>query len=136
LVAPASGQQQKKNLDTEGASPTATDIRAWALLLQIPQNELELLDEQVFWTAVKYRRDEKDADRRHIAELVRGGTLRIFNLLVQKKSRIDDPAKFWRMPWDKDQGEENNKVLQRLDKLSNEERHTEAMNFMKRINNG
>jgi len=137
LVTPASaGRNQKKSVDAKGAPPSATEIRAWALLLQIKQDELELLDEHVFWTAVKLRGEEKDADRRHIAELVRGGTLRIFNLLVQKKSRIDDPAKFWRMPWDKDLGEENNKVLQRLDTLSDEDRHAEAMDFLKRINNG
>lgn len=53
-----------------------------------------------FWEAMDAHNKEKEADRRHMGELVRGAALRLFNLQLAQKDRITDPAKFWRMPWD------------------------------------
>lgn len=84
-----------------------------------------------FFEAMQAYRKEKDADRRHQGELIRGMTLRIFNVLVDKKSRYSDPAAFWTMPWDEPSTE--NKELERLRNLTEEERNIEAAAALKRL---
>ena len=74
---------------------------------------------------------EKEADRRHMGELVRGATLRLFNLQVAQKDRISDPAKFWRMPWD-----EITTVDEEQDEFENmtdEQRAESARNFLNKV---
>jgi hypothetical protein len=83
-----------------------------------------------FWEAMDAHSKEKEADRRHAGELARGASLRIFNALVSAKSRIDNPAEFWRMPWDETKVDEG---LERLQSLSPEERAEEARAFVERI---
>ena len=73
---------------------------------------------------------EKEADRRHAGELARGASLRIFNALVTAKSRITDPAEFWRMPWDDVKIDEG---LEYLQSLTQEERAEKAQEFINRI---
>lgn len=53
-----------------------------------------------FMEALLAYREKERLDRRHVGELVRGATLRLWNLQVSQKWRITDPAKFWAMPWD------------------------------------
>lgn len=75
--------------------------------------------------------EEVDADRRHLGELVRGATLRLWNLQVDKRSRITSPAKFWPMPWDEqDPGESE---IRRLASLGEEETQREVDKFLSRI---
>lgn len=83
-----------------------------------------------FWEAMDAHSKEKEADRRHAGELARGASLRIFNALVSAKSRIDNTAEFWRMPWDETKVDEG---LERLQSLSPEERAEEARAFVERI---
>lgn len=73
---------------------------------------------------------EKEADRRHSGELARGVALRLFNLQVDKKSRISDPAQFWPMPWDEPT---TDKELERLESMTDEQRTEEAKRFLARI---
>lgn len=77
-------------------------------------------------------REAKDADRRHIGELVRGAALRLFNIELKPKDRITDPAKFWRMPWDPD-GDEAEREMASWTK---EERDQKAREFLERIGDG
>lgn len=84
-----------------------------------------------FWEAMHAHSREKEADRRHIGELARGVTLRLFNIQVQKSSRMTDPAKFWPMPWDELHIDEE---LTRLENMTDEERSQEARKFLSRIN--
>lgn len=84
-----------------------------------------------FFEALQTYRKEKDADRRHQGELVRGMTLRIFNTLVDANSRYSDPAQFWPMPWDPPT--ERDKELERLRNLTQEERNKEALKALKRL---
>lgn len=83
-----------------------------------------------FWEAIDAHNKEKEADRRHGGELARGVALRLFNLQVEKKSRIADPAKFWPMPWDDLHEDEG---LKRLESMTQEERTEEALRFLDRI---
>jgi hypothetical protein len=83
-----------------------------------------------FWEAMDAHNKEKEADRRHGGELARGVALRLFNLQVDKKSRISDPAEFWPMPWDEPKVDEE---LERLESMTNEEKSEEARRFLERI---
>lgn len=83
-----------------------------------------------FWEAMDAHNKEKEADRRHEGELARGVALRLFNLQVDKKSRISDPAEFWPMPWDEPKVDEG---LERLESMTNKERAEEARRFLERI---
>ena len=87
------------------------------------------LDE--FWEAMDAHNQEKEADRRHIGELVRGATLRLFNLQIAQKDRIADPAKFWRMPWD--EFTTNDEELERFEAMTDEERAENAKEFLNKI---
>lgn len=84
-----------------------------------------------FWEALDAHNQEKEADRRHIGELVRGATLRLFNLQVAEKDRIADPAKFWRMPWD--EVTEKDQEQERFDAMTDEEKADNARDFLNKI---
>ena len=83
-----------------------------------------------FWEAMDAHNREKEADRRHMGELVRGAALRLFNLQLAAKDRISDPSKFWRMPWDEAKIDEG---LEYLQSLTQDERAEEAREFINRI---
>lgn len=83
-----------------------------------------------FWEAMDAHSKEKEADRRHMGELARGASLRIFNALVSASSRITEPEQFWRMPWDEVKIDEGMEYLQ---SLTQEERAEEAREFIKKI---
>lgn len=89
-----------------------------------------------FWEALRAHTEEKNTDRRHIGELVRGATLRLFNLQVDKRYRITDPRKFWAMPWDDAAARKEEEEIKRLGSLSEAETAKEVRKFMERINNG
>ena len=73
--------------------------------------------------------EEKEAERKHIGELVRGATIRLWNVQVDKKHSINDLHKFWPMPWD-DTAEDKTAGLAQMTK---EERDAAARNFIKLI---
>jgi len=84
-----------------------------------------------FWEALRAYNSKVSADRRHLGELVRGGTLRLWNLQVAKKSRITDPAKFWPMPWD--ELPDDTQEIRRLTNLSEEETQKEVEIFFAKL---
>ena len=88
-----------------------------------------------FWEAMTAHHKEVESERRHIGELTRGAALRLFNIQLKGKDQIRDPRDFWPMPWDepKDNDKENQKELERLDKLSDNERHQTAQAFLQKI---
>lgn len=85
-----------------------------------------------FWEALRAYQEQVSADRRHLGELVRGATLRLFNLQVAKSSRFRDPSKFWPMPWDETEVSEQDEI-RRLANLSEEETQQEVDKFFKKI---
>lgn len=89
-----------------------------------------------YWEALQAHFEEKNADRRHIGELVRGAALRLWNLQVDKRSRIGDPSKFWGMPWDDPAKFSEAGEIKRLSSLSPEEAQAEVDKFFERVNNG
>ena len=88
-----------------------------------------------FYEALNAHSKEVDAERRHVGELVRGAALRLFNIQLSKKDQIKDPRDFWMMPWDEEKKSEieNQKELERLDHLSDTDRHQTAQAFLKKI---
>ena len=75
---------------------------------------------------------DKEADRRHVAEVIRGVGVRLFNIQLRPKDQIKDIRKFLPLPWDDD--EPNNEEAERLAALSKEEQAKEAKAFLDRIN--
>lgn len=89
-----------------------------------------------FWEALDAHIEEKNADRRHLGELVRGATLRLFNLQVEKKYRKTDPRKFWPMPWDEIEAASELREINRLSGLTPEQTRNEVNKFFERLNHG
>jgi hypothetical protein len=63
--------------------------------------------------------------------MIRGVGLRLFNIQLKREDRITDARKFFPLPWDEEEGDEE---AQRLSRLTDEERNEEARAFMKNIN--
>ncbi len=89
-----------------------------------------------FLEALAAHNEEVTADRRHLGELVRGATLRLFNIQVAQKSRMRDPAKFWPMPWDESRVQSEQDEIRRLESLDEDAAKAEAEKFFSRLNHG
>ena len=85
-----------------------------------------------FWEALRAYNEEVSADRRHLGELVRGATLRLWNLQVSPKSRLTNARKFWPMPWDEELDGEFREI-KRLENLGEEDTQKEIDKFLKKI---
>lgn len=112
-------------------------MRGWAFgVLGLSRKEFYEMRPGEFWEALSAHNEKVLADRRHLGELVRGATLRLFNLQVAQKHRMKDPAKFWPMPWDvsKETGEQAE--IRRLENLDEAGRQEEVNKFLSRLNNG
>ena len=89
-----------------------------------------------FWEAIiEYRRNQSD-DRRHIAELVRGCTMKLWNLQVEKRYRQEKPNKFWPLPWDEDDEMDEAREEERLASLTPEQQQEEVRKFLERTSHG
>lgn len=101
-------------------------------LLGISRREFYEMRPGEFWEALRAYNEQVSADRRHLGELVRGATIRLWNLQVAPKSRLTDVRKFWPMPWDEEQDGEA-KEIKRLESLDEEQAQKEIDKFLKRI---
>ena len=86
----------------------------------------------VFWEAIVAWQADKEADRRHVAEVIRGVGVRLFNIQLKPKDQIRDVRKFLPFPWDDE--EPSNEEADRLAALSKEDQAAEARAFLERIN--
>ena len=75
---------------------------------------------------------DKEADRRHVAEVIRGVGVRLFNIQLKPEDQIKDVQQFLPLPWDEE--EPSNEEAERLAALSKEEQAAEAKAFLERIN--
>lgn len=108
-------------------------VRGWAISrLGLSPAEFYLMRPGEFWEAIRVWQADKEADRRHVAEMIRGVGLRLFNIQLAQKDRIRDIRKFFPLPWDEE--DDVDEEAQRLSRLSREERDKEARAFMKKIN--
>lgn len=108
-------------------------VRGWAISrLGLSPAEFYLMRPGEFWEAIRVWQADKEADRRHVAEMIRGVGLRLFNIQLAQKDRIRDIRKFFPLPWDEE--DDVDEEAQRLSRLSQEERDREAQAFMKNIN--
>ena len=108
-------------------------VRGWAISrLGLSPAEFYLMRPGEFWEAIRVWQADKEADRRHVAEMIRGVGLRLFNIQLAKEDRIRDIRKFFLLPWDEE--DDVDEEAQRLSRLSQEERDREARAFMKNIN--
>lgn len=112
-------------------------MRGWAFgVLGLSRKEFYEMRPGEFWEALSAHNEEVLADRRHIGELVRGATIRLFNLQVAQKHRMKDPTKFWPMPWDEQKEVGDQAEIRRLDSLDEAGRQEEVNKFLSRLNNG
>lgn len=129
------GGQDRKTV-TEGGvgeSPSLLQLKGWAIAyLHLTLQDFGLLRLPEYWAAIDAYWEEKNADRRHIGELIRGATARLFNLQVSEKYRVEDPADFWPMPWDEKKEKESE--VEVIDRMTDEERDLLAQRFMDRLN--
>ena len=109
-------------------------VRGWAFgLLHLSRDDFYTMRPGEFWEAMTAFREDEEQGRMHIGELVRGAALRLFNLQLQRKDRIADPRKFWRMPWDEDPDTAEAEEQKRLVNLTDEERAVEIKKFLSKI---
>ena len=108
-------------------------VRGWAIArLGLSREEFYLMRPGEFWEAMQAWQADKEADRRHVAEVVRGVGIRLFNIQLKKGDQIKDPRKFMRFPWD-DDPDAPDQETQALLSMSTEERDALARDFMDRI---
>ena len=74
---------------------------------------------------------DKEADRRHVAEVIRGVGVRLFNIQLKPKDQIKDIRKFLPLPWDES---DEDPEVERLEHLTKEQRDEEARAFIEMIN--
>ena len=74
---------------------------------------------------------DKEADRRHIAEVIRGVGVRLFNIQLKPKDQIRDIRKFLPLPWD-DKDHETGEI-DRLNNLSIADKAAEAQALLERL---
>lgn len=74
---------------------------------------------------------DNEADRRHVAEVIRGVGVRLFNIQLKPEDRIRDVRQFLPLPWDE---RTDDPEVGRLAHLTGEERDEAARAFMKKIN--
>lgn len=84
-----------------------------------------------FWEAIKAWQADKEADRRHVAEVIRGVGVRLFNIQLKAEDKIRDIRKFLPLPWDEE--DEIGEEVDRLNNLTTEEQAAEAQAFLNRI---
>jgi len=84
-----------------------------------------------FWEAMKVWQADKEADRRHVAEVIRGVGIRLFNIQLKKQDQIRDIRKFLPLPWD-DKDHENGEI-DRLNNLSTADKAAEAQALLERL---
>ena len=108
-------------------------VRGWAISrLHLSPAEFGLMRPGVFWEAIVAWQADKEADRRHVAEVIRGVGVRLFNIQLEPEDQIKDVRQFLPLPWDDD--EPSNEEAERLAALSKEEQAAEAKAFLERIN--
>lgn len=84
-----------------------------------------------FWEAMKVWQADKEADRRHVAEVIRGVGIRLFNIQLKKQDQIRDIRKFLPLPWD-DKDHETGEI-DRLNNLSIADKSAEAQALLERL---
>lgn len=108
-------------------------MRGWALSrLGLSLQEFNLMRPGIFWEAMTAWRKDKEADRRHNAEVIRAVGVRLFNTQLKAKDQITDARKFLPLPWDEEDKE--NGEVGRLNNLSLDEKAAEAQALLKRLN--
>lgn len=84
-----------------------------------------------FWEAMNVWQADKEADRRHVAEVIRGVGVRLFNIQLKPKDQIRDIRKFLPLPWD-DKDNETGEI-DRLNNLSIADKAAEAQALLERL---
>ena len=84
-----------------------------------------------FWEAMMAWQADKEADRRHVAEVIRGVGVRLFNIQLKPKDQIRDIRKFLPLPWD-DKDHETGEI-DRLNNLSIADKAAEAQALLERL---
>ena len=74
---------------------------------------------------------DKEADRRHVAEVIRGVGVRLFNIQLKQKDQIRDIRKFLPLPWDDKDNEAGE--IDRLNNLSIADKAAEAQALLERL---
>lgn len=108
---------------------TIGQIRGWAFgTLHLSRKDFYEMRQSEFWEAMEAHRQEVDADRRHVGELIRGATLRLMNLQLTHPVGLEA----WPMPWDEQSGSLEEEAM-KIKHMAPEERDKNAKDFINRI---
>ena len=75
---------------------------------------------------------DKEADRRHIAEVVRAVGVRLYNVQLRVEDQLKDVRDFLLLPWDEEDTAPGE--VRRLENLPMEDKAKDAQDFLKRLN--
>jgi len=82
---------------------TIGDVRGWAIArLGLTLEAFGLLRQGEFWEAMFAWNEDRIADRKHTAEVVRAVGLRLFNIQLAKGKTVT-PHEFLPYPWDEEE---------------------------------
>jgi len=109
-------------------------VRGWAIgLLHMDRREFGETRVGEFYEAMWAYRQQVEADRRHVGELIRGATVRLFNTQVERRYRMAEVEKFWPMPWDGNPSGSLVDAVRAIDSMTDEERRASAEALLKKF---
>lgn len=102
-------------------------VRGWALSrLGLGPESFGLLRQGEYWEAMLVWIEDRNAERRHEAEVIRGGCLRLFNLLADGNNL--KPNEFMPFPWDEESHDPG-----ALENMTEEEKKASLDELMKHV---
>ena len=110
---------------------TIGQVRGWAISrLGLDRESFGLLRLGEYWEAMTVWIEDRNADRRHVAEVVRGVGLRLFNLQLAKGKSVD-AHDFMPFPWDPESQEPDDGGLSQM---TDEEKQESLQSLLKHVN--
>ena len=96
---------KKRGAGREARHLTIGQARGWAIArLGLDRESFGLLRLGEFWEALTVWIEDRNAERRHEAEVIRGVGLRLFNLQLAKEKSLK-PHEFMPFPWDEEEND-------------------------------
>ena len=110
---------------------TIGQIRGWAIArLGLTVEAFGLLRQGEYWEAMMVWIEDRNAERHHTAEVIRGAGLQIFNLLLPKGSSVK-AHDFLPFPWDPEEQDGDDGGFSQM---SAEEKKASLDALMKHVN--
>lgn len=108
---------------------TIGQVRGWAIArLGLDRESFGLLRQGEYWEAMAVWIEDRNAERRHEAEVVRGVGLRLFNIQLAKGKSLT-PHEFMPFPWDEESYDPG-----ALENMTEEEKKASLDKLLEKVN--